>query len=549
MEKELGSEMSRRGFLKSALATGVIAGAGAALTGCAQSGSTSTGSATASSSSAAVEAVDGKRWSWSTAPDQVTDFSETYDADVCIIGLGAAGCPSAMYAATHGLNTVVLQKGDHAISNGWCANAINNQVWLGSGGKPFDTGELYAGFADVANGRDNGRLVMNFLNRGGEVMNWILDNTKEKTPVVVEKGQTLGWFVDNDFSTRYAQYAELLTLMADKAVAAGATVLYDTPAVQLITNAQGEVTGVVGQNAAGEYIKVNTSKGVLMACGDITDDDEMLECYAPLLLGVENMHGYHNNTGDGIKMGSWIGAQITPAPHALMMHFDPTWLPEGNAPFSGIPWLRVNLDGERFGNEDVPYQAVAMAVAAQPDRLAFQITDANWMKHVSDMPNPNSHSRETADPAKDWQKALDHGAIIQSDTLEGLADAYGIDKEAFLATVARYNELCDKGVDEDYGVKSEFMGYTAIKQPPFYAIKRSPGVLATVGGLQVEEHSRVLGENGDVIKGLWAAGDCGGSFYGHEYPMVLPGGSIGRGFILGVLSIKDMMGDFDSKTA
>ncbi|MEG0322941.1 MAG: FAD-binding protein, partial [Raoultibacter sp.] len=69
--------------------------------------------------------------------------------------------------------------------------------------------------------------------------------------------------------------------------------------------------------------------------------------------------------------------------------------------------------------------------------------------------------------------------------------------------------------------------YTAIKEPPFYAIKRAPGVLATVGGLQVEEHSRVLNENGEIIKGLWAAGDCGGSCSGHEDPMVLPGGSIG----------------------
>ena len=74
-------------------------------------------------------------------------------------------------------------------------------------------------------------------------------------------------------------------------------------------------------------------------------------------------------------------------------------------------------------------------------------------------------------------------------------------------------------------------------------------MLATVGGLQVEEHSRVLNNDGGIIKGLWAAGDCGGSFYGHEYPMVLPGGSIGRGFILGVLSIKDMMDDFDTPTA
>lgn len=538
-------DLSRRSFIKGALASSAVVAAGAGLAACAPASSESPAADAPKDEAAASNG----RWSWSTKPEAVTEFAETYDADVCIVGLGAAGAPSAMYAATHGLNTVVLQKGNTAISNGWCANAINNQVWLESGGEPFNTGKLYAEFAEVSNGRDDGKLVMNFLNRGGEVMDWILDNTKEKTPVVVEKGQSLGWYVDNDFSTRYTQYAELLKLMGEKAEAAGATMLWDTPAVQLITNESGDVVGVIGQNKKGEYVKVNTSKGVLMACGDITDDEEMLECYAPLLIGAHSMHGAPNNTGDAIKMGTWIGAKITPAPHALMMHFDPTWLPEGNAPFSGIPWLRVNKKGQRFGNEDVPYQGVVQAVAAQPEKLAFQITDSHWMDHIDDMPNPNSHSRETADPANDWAKAVKDGSIIESDTLEGLADAYGIEKETFLATVKRYNELCDKGVDEDFGVKDEFMGYTAIKEPPFYAIKRAPGVLATVGGLQVEEHSRVLNEDGEVIKGLWAAGDCGGSFYGHEYPMVLPGGSIGRGFILGVLSIKDMMDDFDSVTA
>ena len=542
-------ELSRRNFLKGALAGGAALAAGAGLAACAPSAPSESLSGTGEGDAASGATTEGARWSWEQKPEPITEFAETIDADVCIVGLGAAGAPSAMYAATHGLNTVVLQKGSGAISNGWCANAINNKVWLESGGAPFDTGELYAGLAEVANGRENGKLVMNFLNRGGEVMNWIVDNTPEFTPVVVEKGQTLGWYVDNDFSTRYAQYAKLLTAMGEKAEAAGARMLWDTPAVQLITNDAGDVTGVIGQNKKGEYVRVNTAKGVLLACGDISDDEEMLECYAPLLLGVHSMHGAPNNTGDAIRMGQWVNAQITPAPHALMMHFDPTWLPEGNSPFSGIPWLRVNINGERFGNEDAPYQAVVTAVAQQPEKVAFQVTDSHWMDHIDDMPNPNSHSRETADPANDWAKAVKAGAIIQSDTLEGLAEAHGINKETFLATVERFNELCEQGVDLDYGVKGEFMTYNAIKEPPFYIIKRAPGVLATVGGLQVEEHSRVLNNDGEAIKGLWAAGDCGGSFYGHEYPMVLPGGSIGRGFILGVLSIKDMMDDFDSPTA
>ncbi|MEG0503400.1 MAG: FAD-binding protein, partial [Raoultibacter sp.] len=177
-------DLSRRSFLKGALASGAVVAAGAGLTACsAQSPSTP-----AASAQNAETTTDGGRWSWSEKPESISDFAETYDADVCIVGLGAAGAPSAMYAATHGLNTVVLQKGNAAISNGWCANAINNKVWLESGGEPFDTGQLYADFAEISNGRDNGKLVMNFLNRGGEVMDWILDNTNEKTPVVVEKG-------------------------------------------------------------------------------------------------------------------------------------------------------------------------------------------------------------------------------------------------------------------------------------------------------------------------------------------------------------------------
>lgn len=492
-------------------------------------------------------------WSWSEKPADITDdqCAEVIDCDVCIIGLGSGGAPSALYAATHGLKTVVLQKGDHAISNGWCANAINNKAWLESGGEPFDTAALFSDFVQYTNGRENGTLVKMFIERGGEVMNWVLDQTTEIEPQIVEKGQTIGWFNADDFQSRYMRFAELLTLMSDKAEAAGCQMLWDTPAVRLCTSEDGAtVTGAIGQNAAGEYVKVNAAKGVLLACGDVTDDPEMTECFCPLLLGVRSLHGYPNNTGDGVRMGSWIGAKITPAPHALMMHFDPTWLPEGNAPLSGIPWLRVNIDGKRFGNEDVSYQSVVTAVSRQPERVAFQICDANWFENLEAadyFPNPNSHSRENPDPKGNWEHFLETGAIKTADTLEELADCYGIDRENFLATVERYNELCDKGVDEDYGVRGDFMPYLAVKEPPFYAIKRVPSVLASVGGVEVNGDLRVLRDTDEPFNGLYACGDVAGSFYGHEYPLSLPGGSIGRGFVFGILSVKAMCGDLESE--
>ena len=529
-------EMSRRSFVvgTAAAAVGATAAAGLAV------------------ADEAAEAPAKGAWSWSEKPADITDdqISQTIDCDVCIIGLGAGGAPSALYAATHGLSTVVLQKGDHAISNGWCANAINNKAWLESGGEPFNTTELFSDFVNYTNGRENGVLVKMFIERGGEVMNWVLDQTTEIEPQIVEQGQTIGWFNADDFQSRYARFAELLTLMSDKAEEAGAQMLWDTPAVRLCTSENGAtVTGAIGQNADGEYIKVNASKGVLLACGDVTDDPEMVECFCPLLSGVRSLHGYPNNTGDGVRMGSWIGAKITPAPHALMMHFDPTWLPEGNAPLSGIPWLRVNINGKRFGNENMDYQAVVTSVSLQPEKVAFQICDSNWFDNCEAadyFPHPNSHSRENPDPKGNWEHFLETGAIKQADTLEELAECYGIDAENLVATVARYNELIEKGNDDDFGVRADFLPYLAIKEPPFYAIKRVPSVLASVGGVQVNDDLRVLRDDDEPFNGLYACGDVAGSFYGHEYPLHLPGGSIGRGFVFGILSVKAMCGDLES---
>jgi hypothetical protein len=110
----------------------------------------------------------------------------------------------------------------------------------------------------------------------------------------------------------------------------------------------------------------------------------------------QSIHGAPVNTGDGFKMAMRAGAGMDSAPHCIMMHFDPTWLPEGGAPFSGSPWLRVNLRGERFANENLGYQSVVTSVRLQPEQYAFQICDSRWAEHVHDHKHPNSHGRSTA---------------------------------------------------------------------------------------------------------------------------------------------------------
>lgn len=534
--------ISRRSFL----GWGAAATAGAAasgLLGCAPAAKSEQGTSKA-------DAAD-VRWSWEERPEPIPESSiaEEHDCDVCVIGAGATGVPAAFAAAQEGkAKVIVLQKGAGVVTNGWCVAAFGSRRFTEQG-TTYDLPSIYSRFADLANGRDNGKVVKLFLERSGEVLDWILDETPEN-PVVCypdTTGHSFGWYRDNDFSTRYTGFKELLESMCAKAEAAGAEFLWDTPAVQLVQNDAGDVVGVIGKNDAGEYVRVNASKGVVVATGDLSDDEEMLECYTPILKGIQNMHGSPNNTGDGFKMALWAGAAIDSSPHCIMMHFDPTWLPEGGAPYSGNPWLRVNLKGERYANENLGYQSVVTACSMQPDHLAFQIVDSHWIDHCNDYKHDNSHSRFTTQPQHDWDDAVSRGAILKSDTLEGLADASGIDKEAFLTTVRRYNELVDLGIDEDFGVRSDYFSWNGIKEPPFFAIKRAPGVLATVGGLTVNERLEVLDTEGEPIKGLYAGGDASGSFYGYDYPLFITGGSLGRAFVFGVLAAKSALGTLDDK--
>lgn len=531
----MGTNISRRGFLTGAAGVTAVA-AVAGLTGCSPEASTGN------------EKASETRWSWEVKPDPISEgeITETIETEICVIGFGATGVPAALASVHSGAKTVVLQKGDQVQTNGWSAAAFGSKRFL-EAGQTYNIPEIYAQFAELANGRDDPRVVNLFLNRSGEVMDYILDHTTEQTPVLLESGHTFGWFINNDMSTRYEQFKKLLNLMADKAIDAGATVYYKTPAVQLVQDESGAVTGAIAKQGNGSYIKVLASKGVIMATGDLSDDPEMLECYTPLLVGVQNMHGAPCNTGDGFKMAMWAGAAMDSAPHCIMMHFDPTWLPEGGAPYSGIPWLRVNLNGDRIGNENLGYQSVVTQVRLQPEQTAFQITDANWAVHASvdDYVHPNSHSRHTTNPEADWASAIERGAIIQADTLEELAEKCGIDKDNLVKTVARYNELVAKGIDEDCGVRSDYFSWNAIKEAPFFGIKRAPGVLATVGGLTVNDQLEVLDTEGEVIKGLYAGGDASGSYYGNDYPLFITGGSLGRAFAFGVLAVRSALGKLD----
>ena len=115
-----------------------------------------------------------------------------------------------------------------------------------------------------------------------------------------------------------------------------------------------------------------------------------------------------------------------------------------------------------------------------------------------------------------------------------------MDPDALKATVDRYNELCAKGEDEDFGKNPSTL--LPMDEPPYYAIEESGSCLTTVSGLKVNERSQVLSTTGKVIDGLYALGNTSGSMFFGTYPHHISAVSHGRCLCFGYLVGRTLAG-------
>lgn len=127
-----------------------------------------------------------------------------------------------------------------------------------------------------------------------------------------------------------------------------------------------------------------------------------------------------------------------------------------------------------------------------------------------------------------------------ADTLEELCDMLGFvgeKKENFLRSIARYNEFCKNGRDEDFGKDPRIL--RPVEKAPFYAFRKHIQIgnefLATVDGLWTDERQNVLDQKKEPIPGLYATGNCCGRRWGIQYSTPIPGVSIGMAWTLGRL--------------
>jgi fumarate reductase flavoprotein subunit len=473
-----------------------------------------------------------------------SDIKETATADVVVVGAGLAGACAAVSAAEAGAKTIVLEKGPttmaHGSDNGVFGSRLQKEV-----GIEVDRAQLVTELMRWASFTADQRLITLWADQGGQVMDWLLDLAEAAgISVEVESYPWTGEWTDHYSAGHKFEGGNraLLSMLESKALELGAEISYETPAVRLLRQQDGRVTGVVAETPEGDYKQFN-AKAVVLCTGDYGSNREMLERYSPWAAGSVYSHYYPPlNTGDGHKMGLWIGAAMDEVPHCSMV-FDGRFTDHSVHKITGQAWLtitrqawlNVNIRGERYVNEMTPASVVARADMLQPGHMKWSVWDGNWETDVAAFADPMGRLMPPAPEYREiLEKAVDRGYIKKASTIEDLAQVMEVPQETFLATVARYNELASMGEDLDFVKPARRL--TTIDKPPFYAAKTGGGFYVTLGGLKVNPRLQVLDTDTNVIPGLYAAGNVSGGFFANLYPIVVPGISHGRALTFGRLA-------------
>ena len=507
------------------------------------SGATVTSTAIKEAAAAALTAAGLNPDDYKTAVENdATAEDSTVDADVVVVGAGGAGMTAAITAAGEGKSVVILESqsmvggnsvratggmnagktvyqdenefGESAgvektlktaaekyadnetitalaktVSEQWAAYQANPTGYFDSvelmeldtmiGGKGINDPELVetlcANSADAIDWLDeHGITLHNVSSFGGASVKRI------HRPVNAE-GKTVS----------VGSY--MIPLLEENCEKAGVKMMLDTTATEILTDANGAAVGVKATGASGETVTVN-AKAVVLATGGFGANLDMVVKYKPELKGfmTTNAPGIQ---GQGIEMAQAIGAatvdmdqiQIHPTVEANTAAL----ITEG---LRGDGAILINEEGKRFIDEVGTRDVVSAAEIAQTGSYSWLVVD-----------------QAMVDASSVIQGYIKKGYTVTGETYEELGKAMGVDAAAFAETMDKWNGYVEAKNDPDFG-RTSFAN--PLNTAPYYAVKVTAGVHHTMGGLKINANTEVLNEKGEVIPGLFAAGEVTGGVHG-----------------------------------
>ena len=427
--------------------------------------------------------------------------------DVVVLGAGGAGLSAAVEARNAGASVVVVEKMPYAGGNTILSYAelacANN--WLqkeqGIEDSPENMAqEMWEGGGKVA----DKKMVDIVANNALEAAEWLKDE------IGVEYQDYLVWEGGHSVPRAVEPVAKgpgMINPLVDYAKEHGVEIMLNTKAEEFVVNDEGRVVGVKVSNN-GQTATFTATNGVVLATGGFGANVEMRDRYNTRWQTLDASVLTTNSpaiVGDGIVMAENIGANLINMEHIQLYPFNnpltgvfygieaPSWSGEG--------LIYVNKDGNRFVNEVAMRDVRAEGILAQGG-TAYAI----YNQAVADRLNLEEEF------AEEYARCLEGGVFYKADTLEEIADHFGINAENLVATMDKYNEGIKNNNDE-FGRTTSMV---TMEEGPWFILEGVVSVHHTMGGVEINENAEVLNTAGSVIEGLFAAGEVTGSIHGNN---------------------------------
>lgn len=556
------SGLSRRSFLKGAGITALGAAAAGALAGCGN------GYVNAAEAKNVATQMPGTPSWLGAAPDVAeTDITETIDVDVVVVGCRTGGLPAVISAAEHGAKVLGIEQMSAIATPREDLGAIDSTLQRESFEEfpqfEIDKMEAMEDIVRYANGFVNYDLVKLWADESGDMIDWLSEiiarngefamrfegsvgtegqGARDKAWATGHSPEKLTDNKDVTFGTTLRDYAEEL----------GTEFRYDTMLVKCEQDASGRVTGVICRDGNDRhYLRVNASKGVILATGGYAANTEMVEARQAWNNRLKiNVPVGGSCTGDGIKAALWCGAAIDPIGAAVTFNracckpdevagsdLVGKWFWFGEQPF-----LKVNLNGKRFCNESGPYDYMLHSAFMQPYHTYVDIWDSDYVEQVRQInevgccrlypfDNGAPSNMPITKMASDFEALIEAGYIQQADTMEELAEKLNLPVDATVETWERYNGFAEAGKDDDYN--KEPYRLTQLTHPPYYGVRTGAWFLATIDGVLIDTDMHAVDEAGKAIDGLYMVGNDSGGFFSVSYPNLFTGLAAGRTMTFG----------------
>ena len=507
------------------------------------SGATITSTAIKEAAAAALTAAGLNPDDYKTAVENNAAAEDsTVDADVVVVGAGGAGMTAAITAAAEGKNVVILESQSMVGGNSVRATGGMNagktvyqdenefgesagvEKTLKTAAEKYADNETITALAKTVSEQwaayqanptgyfDSVELMELDTMIGGkgindpELVETLCENSADAIDWLDEHGITLhnvssfgGASVKrihrpvNAEGKTVSVGSYMIPLLQENCEKAGVKMMLDTTATEILTDANGAAVGVKATGASGETVTVN-AKAVILASGGFGANLDMVVKYKPELKGfmTTNAPGIQ---GQGIEMAEAIGAatvdmdqiQIHPTVEANTAAL----ITEG---LRGDGAILINEEGQRFIDEVGTRDVVSAAEIAQTGSYSWLVVD-----------------QAMADASSVIQGYIKKGYTVTGATYEELGKAMGVDAAAFAETMEKWNGYVEAKNDPDFG-RTSFAN--PLNTAPYYAVKVTAGVHHTMGGLKINANTEVLNEKGEVIPGLFAAGEVTGGVHG-----------------------------------